>query len=102
MSKIYPDEAVPKGTFVRSKALNRLGVVTGAFIEDKQIYYTCFLMPNTAPGLYHYNLMNISTDNTVHGLITEESEFDLIFYQMIGPVDLEEIDIFNPSGELVL
>jgi hypothetical protein len=34
--------------------------------------------------------------------MTEESEFDLIFYLMIGPVDLDEIDIFHAPGDLVL
>ena len=99
MTRNYPSNAVPLGTFVRSKALNRLGVVTDAFTEDKPIYYNCFIMPNTAPGLYHYNLMNKDTDDTVHGIMTEESEFDLIFYLMIGPMDLDEIDIFYASGD---
>tara|TARA_R110002110_G_scaffold46424_1_gene140330 strand:- start:1532 stop:1840 length:309 start_codon:yes stop_codon:yes gene_type:complete len=102
VTRNYPSNAVPLGTFVRSKALNRLGVVTDAFIEDKQIYYTCFTMPNTAPGLYHYNLMNKGRDDTVHGMMTEESEFDLIFYLMIGPMDLDEIDIFYASGDLTV
>ena len=102
MSRKYPSQAVPRGTFVRSKALDRLGVVTDAFIEDEEIIYTCFLMPHTAPGLYHYNLMSKSLDDTVHGLMTEESEFDLIFYLMIGPVDLNEIDIFHAPGDLIL
>ena len=102
MTRKYPSQAVPKGTFVRSKALDRLGVVTDAFVEDKEIFYTCFLMPHTAPGLYHYNLMSKNVDDTVHGLMTEESEFDLIFYLMIGPVDLDEIDIFHAPGDLIL
>ena len=101
MSTKYPHKAVPRGTFIRSKKLNRLGVVTDAILEEKQIYYTCFMMPNTAPGLYHYNLMK-RDDDTVHGLMIEESEFDLIFYLMIGPLDLDEIDIFNTTGELVI
>tara|TARA_B100001113_G_scaffold347645_1_gene340353 strand:- start:536 stop:844 length:309 start_codon:yes stop_codon:yes gene_type:complete len=102
MNRKYPSQAVPRGTFVRSKALDRLGVVTDAFVEDEEIIYTCFIMPNTAPGLYHYNLMNKNLDDTVHGLMTEESEFDLIFYLMIGPVDLDEIDIFHAPGDLIL
>jgi hypothetical protein len=102
MTTKYPNEAVPRGTFIRSKKLDRLGVITDAVIEDEQIYYTCFVMPNTAPGLYHYNLMNKSDDDTVHGMMIEESEFDLLFYLMIGPLDLDEIDIFHASGELVI
>ena len=102
MTRKYPPHAVPRGTFVRSKSLDSLGVVTDAFIEDEEIIYTCFLMPHTAPGLYYYNLMNKTTDDAVHGVMTEESEFDLIFYLMIGPVDLDEIDIFHAPGDLVL
>lgn len=102
MRRKYPSCAVPRGTFVRSKTLNRLGVVTDAFIDGKETIYTCFLMPNTAPGLYHHNLMQKTFDNTVHGMLTEESEFDLVFYLMIGPADLDEIDIFHAPGELIL
>ena len=102
MTHSYPPQAVPRGTFVRSKNLNRLGVVTSADIQDKQLYYTSFYFPNTAPGLYHYNLMASTNDGTVHGLVAEESEFDLTFYLMIGPVDLDEIDFFDIPGELVL
>ncbi len=102
MARKYPSSAVPRGTFVRSKALDRLGVVTDAFLDDGEIIYTCFIIPNTAPGLYYYNLMNKDTDDTVHGMMTEESEFDLIFYLMIGPVDLDEIDIFHAPGEIML
>lgn len=102
MTRKYPSQAVPRGTFVRSKALDRLGVVTDAFMEDEEIIYTCFLMPHTAPGLYYYNIIDKTGDDTVHGLMTEESEFDLIFYLMIGPVDLDEIDIFHAPGDLIL
>jgi hypothetical protein len=102
MPNSYPPQAVPKGTFVRSNSLDRLGVVTSAVVEDKQIYYTSFYFPNTAPGLYHYNLMADSDDGTVHGLVAEESEFDLTFYLMIGPIDLDEIDFINMPGETVL
>ena len=102
MRESYPKQAVPTGTVIRSKKLNRLGVVTDAFIEDKQIYYTCFLIPNTEPGRYHRNLMNTHMDETVHGILVDESEFDLIFYLMFGRVDLDEIDIFHIPGELVI
>tara|TARA_B100001287_G_C22546764_1_gene464806 strand:+ start:147 stop:455 length:309 start_codon:yes stop_codon:yes gene_type:complete len=102
MTHSYPPQAVPRGTFVRSNILNRLGVVTNAMIEDKQIYYTCFFFPNTAPGLYHYNLMENINDGTVHGMIAEESEFDLTFYLMIGPLNIDEIDFFDIPGEIII
>jgi len=96
----YPQEAVPRGTLVRSTALNRLGVVTDAEVKNQQTYYTCFYFPNTAPGFYYRNLMSQNRDETVHGILAEESEFDLTFYLMIGPINLEEIDIFHMPGEL--
>tara|TARA_R110002110_G_scaffold8165_3_gene40911 strand:+ start:6769 stop:7077 length:309 start_codon:yes stop_codon:yes gene_type:complete len=102
MPNSYPPQAVPRGTFVRSNSLNRLGVVTSAVFQDKQLYYTSFYFPNTAPGLYHYNLMARNDDGTVHGLVAEESEFDLTFYLMIGPVNLDEIDFYDMPGEIVL
>ena len=95
MTKNYPDQAVPRGTFIRSKSLDRLGLVIDALIEDDQIYYTCFLIPNTAPGLYYYNLMNKNNDDVIRGMMTEESEFDLIFYLMIGPLDLDKLDFLH-------
>ncbi len=46
----YPKEAVGLGTIVRSKNLDRLGVVTDAFYDqNKSIVYTCFFIPNTEP-----------------------------------------------------
>ena len=100
MIERYP-EAVPLGTVVRSKTLNRLGVVTDAFYDKEDLlHYSCFFIPHTAPGMYHRNLMDNSDE--VHGLMIEESEFDLIYYLMIGTVNLEELDIYHVPGDLVL
>jgi hypothetical protein len=97
----YPKEAVGLGTIVRSKNLDRLGVVTDAFYDqNKSIVYTCFFIPNTSPGMYYKNLL--SKDLDLHGIMAEENEFDLIFYLMMGRVDLDELDIFHVPGELVL
>jgi len=52
--------------------------------------------------MYYRNLMNNDQADEVHGLMAEESEFDLIFYLMMGKVDLEELDIFRVPGDLVL
>ena len=98
MKNKYPKEAVPRGTLVRSNKLNRLGVVMDAFYEDGVLHYNSFYLPNTAPGFYHLNLMP-SVDNTVHGVIAEESEFDLTFYLMIGTVDLDDFDFVHFSGD---
>ena len=102
MNKNYPKEAVPLGTFVRSKTLDRLGVVTDAFFDEEvenKLIYTCFLFPNTAPGRYYKNLLN--KDSEIHGILIEESEFDLIYYLMMGHVDIEEMNIFHITGDLI-
>ena len=101
MDRTYPKEAVGLRTIVRSKNLDRLGVVTDAFYnKNRSIDYTCFFIPNTSGGMYYKNLL--SKDVDLHGLMAEENEFDLIFYLMIGRVDLEELDIFHVPGELTL
>jgi hypothetical protein len=97
----HPEEAVPLGTLVRSTKLNRLGIVTEAYYdEEKVLNYSCFFMPNTAPGMYYRNLM--SGEKEIQGIISEETEFDLIFYLMVGKIDLEELDIFHVPGGLVI
>ena len=73
-----------------------------AFYDKDVLHYECFFIPNTAPGMYYRNLMNNGQADEVHGLMAEESEFDLIFYLMMGKVDLEELDIFRVPGDLVL
>lgn len=101
MRRNYPKEAVPLGTLVRSKSLDRLGVVTDAFFdEDDLLIYSCFFIPNTTPGMYFRNLMDVGDE--LHGIILEESEFDLIFYLMMGTVNLDELNIFHIAGELVI
>ena len=103
MKKDYPPEAVGLGTIVRSIPLDRLGVVTDAYKDDRGvIFYNCFFIPHTSPGMYYRNLLNSAHSDEVHGIMIEESEFDLIFYLMIGKIDLEELDIFHVPGELVL
>ena len=78
MDSDYPKEAVGLGTIVRSKNLDRLGVVTDAFYnQNKSINYTCFFIPNTTKGMYYKNLL--SKDLDLHGIMAEENEFDLIY-----------------------
>jgi hypothetical protein len=102
MKPSYPPTAVSLGTLVRSKKLNRLGVVTSATLDKENVHhYTCFFIPNTEPGMYFRNLMK-HTNDEVHGVMIEESEFDLVFYLMMGTVDLDELDIFYIPGDLVL
>ena len=51
--------------------------------------------------MYHRNLINNDNDE-VQGIMYDETEFDLIFYLMVGKVNLEELDIYHVPGELVL
>ena len=103
MNKEYPKEAVLPGTIVRSKELDRLGVGMDCSINDDESFdYTCFFIPNSSPGMYYRNLINSNHTDELHGIMDEASEYDLIFYLMIGRVDLEEMDIYHIKGDLVL
>jgi len=103
MNKDYPKEAVLPGTIVRSKELDRLGVVMDCHIKDDESFdYTCFFIPNSSPGMYYRNLMNSNHTDELHGIMGEASEYDLIFYLMIGRVDLDEMDIYHVTGDLTL
>jgi len=95
----YPEEAVPIGTYVRSKKWDLLGVVTEAFYGEvnnqKVIIYTVLYFPYTKPGSYYLNITeNFSTfQNSL--FVDSEVEFDLTFFLMIPPMNMEEITIYN-------
>ena len=88
--KIYPEEAVPLGTYVRSTRYNKLGVVTDAFYGDvdknnqKIIVYTVLLFPRTD------SFTKVSQMGEQH-YITNEYEYDIIAYLMMAPVDLAKL-----------
>ena len=103
MNKNYPKEAVLPGTIIRSTELNRLGVIMDCHINnDESFNYTCFLIPNTSPGMYYRNIVNSKYTDETHGIMADISEYDLYFYLMIGRVDLEEMDIYHVTGDLPL
>ena len=103
----YPSQAVQRGTIVRSNRIDRLGAVLDASKDPEtgEVYYTCFFIPNTAPGLYRRNIAMNSPDvslDEIQGVIMEESEYDLTYYFMVGPINLEELDIYQVPGEYML
>jgi len=92
----YPADAVPLGTMVRSKKIDRLGVIVDGFYEDELIVYTCLFIPNTVPGSYYHNLL-LGDNGVTNVVVREESEFDLIYYLMLGPVDVDNFEFFQES-----
>ena len=101
----YPEEAVSKGTYVRSIEWDLLGIVTDGFYNEingqRVIIYTVLYFPNTQPGSYYKNIL--SSDAYMNsGLFTNnELEFDLTYYLMIPPVEIENYEIFPAPGETV-
>tara|TARA_R110000850_G_C9605508_1_gene429199 strand:+ start:175 stop:501 length:327 start_codon:yes stop_codon:yes gene_type:complete len=92
----YPAEAVPLGTIIRSKKIDRLGVIVDGFYEGDLILYTCLFIPNTVPGSYYHNLL-LGDNAVTQVVVREESEFDLIYYLMIGPVDIDNFEFVQES-----
>jgi len=101
----YPSEAVPKGTYVRSSRLNALGVVTDAFYSESYgqqiIIYSVLCLPNTRTGDYYLNIMESPHMISKELFVYDETEFDLTYYLMIPPVDMDKIQIYTTSGELM-
>ncbi len=88
----YPKEAMVVGTFVRSNRLNRLSIITDAFYgeNDKDgnsiIVYTLLVFPD----------LQKNTTGSRHSdqyYITNEYEYEVTGYLMIGPVDMSKITI---------
>jgi len=88
-SSDYPKCALPLGTFIRSKRLNRLGVVLDAFHsgtdEDSKpiIVYTTLLFPNR-------NTIN-SIDSNDKFYMSNEYEYEIIGYLMVKPIDIKKL-----------
>jgi hypothetical protein len=99
----YPSEAVLPGTLIRSIKFDRLGVVTDAFEEDGIIFYTCFLMPDTSSKrVAQFRGNNLSNSLGIDGFLVEESEFDIVCYLMVGRVNLDNVEFFHSSRNLML
>jgi len=101
----YPSEAVPKGTYVRSSRLNTLGVITDAYYSESYgqqvIIYSVLCLPNTRSGDYYLNIMESPHIMSKELFVYDETEFDLTYYLMIPPVDMDKIQIYSTSGELI-
>ena len=101
----YPSEAVPKGTYVRSSRLNTLGVITDAYYSESYgqqvIIYSVLCLPNTRSGDYYLNIMESPHIMSKELFVYDETEFDLTYYLMIPPVDMDKIQIYTTSGELM-
>jgi len=99
--EVYPEEAVPLGTYVRSSKWDNLGIITDSFYNEvnKQqvIVYTVLYFPNTSAGSYYKNLLQMNREM----FVDNELEFDLTFYLMVPPLDMNEIEIYTPSGERI-
>ena len=86
----YPKEGLPLGTYVRPVRYNQLGVITDAFYGEldadnqKIIIYTILLFPSADP------LSRIST-KTGKYVLTNEYEYEIIAYLMVGPADLARL-----------
>jgi hypothetical protein len=86
----YPTQALPLGTFVRSKRFDRLGILVDAFYGDydadnkKIIIYTILMLPKK-DGL------NFGTNKKQKYYLTNEYEYDIIGYLMINPIDVKKL-----------
>ena len=56
-------------------------------------------MPNTKAGNYYLNIMDSSTSIGKDMFVYNETEFDLTYYLMIPPVDMDQIQIYSTNGE---
>lgn len=86
---IYPKEALPIGTVVRSKNHDRLGAVYDAFYGDidknntKIIVYTVLLFPEVS---IRYKKLD---SNTYY--LTNEYEYDIIAFLMMPCINMDSL-----------
>lgn len=97
----FPEESLPVGTLVRATRFNRLGAITDSFYGDRDvngtniIIYTVLLFP---PGR---GSSHSSTSAPEDYYISNEYEYDIIAYLMVGPVNLKKL-VKNLGGGLLL
>ena len=98
----YPENAVPKGTYVRSSKWDLLGIITDGFyneVDNQQvIIYTVLYLPNTKPGSYYKNILDQNSHMKSTMFIDNEIEFDLTFFLMVPPADIEDMTIYSTQG----
>jgi len=101
----YPEEAVSKGTYVRSSEWDLLGIITDGFYNEiegqRVIIYTVLYFPNTQPGSYYKNILSSGAYMNSDMFTNNELEFDLTYYLMVPPVEIENYEIFPAPGEIV-
>jgi hypothetical protein len=87
----HPEQALPLGTLIRAKRFDRLGVITDSFYGDidenkvATIIYTVFLFPPTS---FAAALISDEGDDYY---ISHESEYDIIAYLMMNPINLKKL-----------
>ena len=92
----YPDEALPTGTYVKTKRQNALGIITDAFYGDldadnqKIIIYTVLLLPN---GHKDYKSSEVS-----RYYLTNEYEYEITAFLMIRPIDMLHVNKILRGG----
>lgn len=90
MINSYPSEALPLGTYARSKQLNRLGVIVDAFYGKKDaigqsiIIYSLLLFPKK-PAIVSDPPLDIPY------YLINELEYDIIAYLMMDPIDIAQV-----------
>ena len=88
----YPVEAMPSGTLARSNRLNRLCIITDAFYGETDeegtpiIVYTLLVFPD-------FRSKTRVPGHSDQYYITNEYEYEVTGYLMIGPVDMSQIKI---------
>ena len=101
----YPLEAVPKGNYVRSTNWDILGIITDGFYNEingqKIIIYTVLYIPNTKLGSYYKNLLRGPAEMQEDMFMHNELEFDLTYYTMLPPVNMEELEIVSSDGGML-
>jgi hypothetical protein len=96
----YPSEAVPLGTYARTRRHDRLGVIVDGFYGEldkngtRVIIYTILLLPK------NQSIIGISKNDTNYYL-TNEYEYDITCYLMIRPYNTKNLNQYLGEGPLL-
>tara|TARA_B110000211_G_C13802154_1_gene431036 strand:+ start:104 stop:466 length:363 start_codon:yes stop_codon:yes gene_type:complete len=99
-ASIYPSEALSLGTYVRSLAHDRLGIVVDAFYGEEDVVGTPIIIYTVllSPDAVHFSIY--PSDESPY-LLSNEYEYDIIAYLMIGPAKVPPLKQ-SMTGELFL
>lgn len=92
----YPKEALPLGTYVKTKRQNALGVITDAFYGDldaddqKIILYSILLIPK--------GYSNSKSSEVARYYLTNEYEYEITAFLMIPPIDMLHVNRIIRGG----